>query len=83
MLRKVLKRIPKGRGEYLESGSVIEVSGWRNVKVLEASRYLGPVSKEEAEAWADAQAPKPAPKPATRAKAPKPVEDTPQDDDAA
>lgn len=57
MLRKVLKRIPKGRGEYLESGLVIEVSGWRNVKVLEASRYLGPVTDDEANAYAAAQKP--------------------------
>ncbi|CAB4158474.1 hypothetical protein UFOVP711_6 [uncultured Caudovirales phage] len=82
MLRKVLKRIPKGRGEYLESGTILDVSSFRNVKMLESGRYLGEVSAEEAKAYADAQkpapAPKPAVKPAPKAKSVKSVsEDTP------
>jgi len=70
MLRKVLKRIPKGRGEYVESGTILDVSGWRNVKMLEAGRYLGKVTDEEAKAHAEASKPKPAP---AKAKAVKPV----------
>jgi hypothetical protein len=66
MLRKVLKRIPKGRGEYLESGTILDVSSFRNVKMLESGRYLGEVSAEEAKAYADAQKPAPAPKPAVK-----------------
>lgn len=73
MLRKVLKRIPKGRGEYLESGTIVEVSGFRNVKVLEASRFLGPVTEAEAKAWSQASKPAPAPKAADpEVEAPKP-----------
>jgi hypothetical protein len=73
MLRKVTKRIPKGRGEYLESGTILDVSSFRNVKMLESGRYLGEVSAEEAKAYADAQ------KPAPKAKSTKSVsiEDTP------
>ena len=81
MLRKVTKRIPKGRGEHLESGTILDVSSFRNVKMLESGRYLGEVSAEEAKAYADAQkpAPKPADKPASKAKSTKSVsvEDTP------
>ena len=84
MLRKVLKRIPKGRGEYLESGTILDVSGFRNVKMLESGRYLGQVTEEEAKAYAEAlvrktEAPKPAVKPAPKAKSakPAPVEDAP------
>jgi hypothetical protein len=66
MLRKVLKRIPKGRGEYLESGTILDVSSFRNVKMLESGRYLGQVTEEEAKAYAEAQKPAPAPKPAVK-----------------
>lgn len=77
MLRKVTKRIPKGRGEYLESGTILDVSSFRNVKMLESGRYLSEVSAEEAKAYADAQ--KPAVKPASKTKSTKSVsvEDTP------
>lgn len=77
MLRKVTKRIPKARGEHLESGTIIDVSSFRNVRMLESGRYLGDVSAEEAKAYADAQ--KPAVKPAPKAKSTKSVsvEDTP------
>jgi hypothetical protein len=71
MLRKVLKRIPKGRGEYLESGTIHDVSSWRNVKMLEAGRYLGKLTDEETKAYHASQKPAPAPKPAPTAKKPK------------
>jgi hypothetical protein len=79
MLRKVLKRIPKGRGEYLESGTIHDVSSWRNVKMLEAGRYLGKLTDEETKAYHASQKPAPAPKPAPAAKKPKsaPVADAP------
>jgi hypothetical protein len=81
MLRKVLKRIPKGRGEYLESGTILDVSSWRNVKMLEAGRYLAKLTDEETKAHLASQKPAPAPKPAS-APAPKkpksaPVADAP------
>jgi hypothetical protein len=77
MLRKVLKRIPKGGDEYLESGTIVDASTFRNARILESNRYLGEVTEEEAKAYADAQ--KPAVKPAPKAKSTKSVsvEDTP------
>jgi hypothetical protein len=64
MLRKVLKRIPSGDGEYIESGTILDVSTWRNVRTLENGRYLTTVTDEEAQAFAEAQ--KPAPKATTK-----------------
>jgi hypothetical protein len=58
MLRKVLKRIPKGGGQYLDSGLIVDVSKWRNVKVLEASRFLGKLTAEEEAAYREQAKPK-------------------------
>lgn len=66
MLRKVLKRIPLGGDKYLDSGTIVDVSGWRNARTLESNRYLGKLSKDEEQAWVSAKA-KPAP--ATKPKA--------------
>jgi hypothetical protein len=44
---QVLKPIPK-EGEILPSGSVVDASGWRNLKTLIAGRYLKPIETEPA-----------------------------------
>ena len=71
MLRKVLKRIPLGGNKYLESGSIHDVSKWRNYRTLESNRYLGRISEDEERAWVEASKPKPAPATSTKPKSPK------------
>lgn len=44
MLRTILKSMTVD-GIEVEAGSVVDVSGWRNVAVLERSRYLGPATE--------------------------------------
>jgi hypothetical protein len=47
MLRTVLRAIP---GIDASLGDVIEVSGWRNARQLENTRFLGPVIVSEDDA---------------------------------
>jgi hypothetical protein len=46
MKAKILKRLIND-GKELEVGTIIDVSGWRNAKSLEGSRYITFVSEEE------------------------------------
>jgi hypothetical protein len=47
MKAKILKKLTHN-GVELESGTIVDVSGWRNAKSLEGSRYITFVSEEEA-----------------------------------
>ena len=49
MKAKILKRLTND-GKELEVGTIVDVSGWRNAKSLEGSRYITFVSEEEAKA---------------------------------
>ena len=49
MKAKILKRLTND-GKELEVGTIVDVSGWRNAKSLESSRYITFVSEEEAKA---------------------------------
>ena len=71
MLRKVLKRIPQGGDRYLESGSIHDVSKWRNQRTLESNRYLGRITEDEERAWVEANKPKPTSATPSKAKSPK------------
>lgn len=46
MKAKILKKLTHN-GVELESGTIVDVSGWRNAKSLEGSRYITFVSDEE------------------------------------
>ena len=71
MLRKVLKRIPQGDGVYLESGTIVEISKWRNYRTLESGRYLGKLTEDEEQAWVEANKPKPTSATSSKPKSPK------------
>jgi len=77
MLRKVLKRIPLGGDKYLESGTIVDVTKWRNARTLESNRYLGTVTEDEAQAWTSAQSKS---APATKAKSKPAKADEPAED---
>lgn len=47
MKAKILKKLTNN-GNVLEVGTIVDVSGWRNAKSLEGSRYITFVSEEEA-----------------------------------
>jgi hypothetical protein len=47
MKAKILKKLTHD-GKELESGTIVDVSGWRNAKSLEGSRYITFVTEEEA-----------------------------------
>jgi hypothetical protein len=46
MKAKILKTL-NVNGEQLLSGTIVDVSDWRNVKSLEGSRYIAFVTEEE------------------------------------
>ena len=46
MKAKILKKLTND-GKELEVGTIVDVSGWRNAKTLEGSRYITFVSEEE------------------------------------
>jgi hypothetical protein len=46
MKAKILKRLTHD-GKELEVGTIVDVSGWRNAKTLEGSRYITFVTEEE------------------------------------
>ena len=46
MKAKILKTLTVD-GKQLESGTIVDVSGWRNAKSLEGSRYITFVVEEE------------------------------------
>lgn len=46
MKAKILKTLTVD-GKQLLSGTIVDVSGWRNAKTLEGSRYITFVSEEE------------------------------------
>jgi hypothetical protein len=46
MKAKILKKLTHD-GKELEQGTIVDVSGWRNAKTLEGSRYITFVSEEE------------------------------------
>jgi len=46
MKAKILKRLTND-GKELEVGTIVDVSGWRNAKTLEGSRYITFVTEEE------------------------------------
>jgi hypothetical protein len=49
MKAKILKRLTND-GKELEVGTIVDVSGWRNAKSLEGSRYITFVTEEEVKA---------------------------------
>jgi hypothetical protein len=49
MKAKILKKLTHD-GKELEQGTIVDVSGWRNAKTLEGSRYITFVSEEEVKA---------------------------------
>lgn len=49
MKAKILKKLIHD-GKEIESGSIVDVSDWKNVRSLEGSRYITFVSEEEAKA---------------------------------
>lgn len=71
--RLVLRPFGAG-GRDLVAGEIVDVAGWRNVAVLERSRRLGPVPREDAglfnlgDEWTPAAAPDPAPTKTTKAR---------------
>ena len=46
MKAKILKKLTHD-GKDLEPGTIVDVSGWRNARSLEGSRYITFVSEEE------------------------------------
>lgn len=46
MKAKILKKLTND-GKELEVGTIVDVSGWRNAKSLEGSRYITFVTDEE------------------------------------
>jgi recombinational DNA repair protein RecT len=49
MKAKILKKLTHD-GKELEQGTIVDVSGWRNAKSLEGSRYITFVTEEEVKA---------------------------------
>lgn len=49
MKAKILKKLIHN-GKELETGTIVDVSSWRNAKSLEGSRYITFVTEEEAKA---------------------------------
>ena len=50
MKAKILKKLTNEHGKQLEIGDIVDVSGWRNAKSLEGSRYITFVTEEEVKA---------------------------------
>ena len=46
MKARILKKLTND-GKELEVGTIVDVSGWRNAKSLEGSRYITFVNEEE------------------------------------
>lgn len=57
MAYKVTKPIPKGDGSVVPTGTIVDGSGWRNIRTLINGRYL----VEVVDAIPSNPAPKPAP----------------------
>lgn len=46
MLYRVLKPVPTDH-DAIPTGTIVDASGWRNVRTLVAGRYLEPVTDDE------------------------------------
>jgi hypothetical protein len=42
----VTKRLPNGEG-FLEPGTKVDASKWRNTRLLESQRYIKPIEKSD------------------------------------